>query len=67
MTSRVLLSRDATFDVSEAAQWYAARGPGLGLEFTRAVRATLAAIRQDPLRHPVQHAGVRRALVRRFP
>jgi plasmid stabilization system protein ParE len=67
MTPRLSLAPDAEADLAEAAAWYEERRPGLGLEFTRAVRALLATVERDPLRYPLARHEVRRALVRRFP
>ncbi len=53
MTPRFLVEPEATADLDEAFTWYECRVAGLGSEFTRAVRATFAAIQ--------------RAHVRRFP
>lgn len=67
MTSRLSLIAEAEADIGEAAGWYEERRRGLGLEFTRTVRALLATIERDPLRYPYARRQVRRALVRRFP
>ena len=47
--------------------WYEGRSPGLGLEFARLMRATLAQIERAPLRFPDVGRGTRRAVMRRFP
>lgn len=67
MTPRLSLSAEAEADLAKAAAWYEEQRAGLGLEFTRAVRALLATIERDPLRYPLARREVRRALVRRFP
>ena len=67
MTPRLSLRREAAADIRGATRWYNQQRPGLGSEFTRAVRALLATIERDPLRHPTARAEVRRALLRRFP
>lgn len=67
MTPRLSLRREAQADIRGAARWYEDQRPGLGTEFTRAVRALLATIEREPGRYPVARADVRRALVRRFP
>ena len=43
------------------------RGAGLGAEYTRAVRAMLAAVERDPRQFPIARGEVRRALLLRFP
>jgi plasmid stabilization system protein ParE len=67
VTPRLSLRAEARADIREARRWYAERGAGLGAEFLRAVRATLAAIERSPGQFPVARGEVRRALVRRFP
>ena len=67
MTPRLSLRREAQADIRSAARWYDDERRGLGTEFTRAVRASLAAIEREPRSYPVAAAEVRRALVRRFP
>ena len=53
--------------MKEAAEWYEARGQGLGAEFLRALDAALSAIARAPLANAVVIPGVRRAAMRRFP
>lgn len=69
MTPRVVLTLgpEADDDLLAVAAWYEEERPGLGREFTRAVRALLAALEREPLLYPVAQDTVRRALVRRFP
>lgn len=65
------LRAEAAADIREAAGWYEGERPGLGREFTRAVRALLAGVEREPERFPRVVGGaredVRRALLRRFP
>lgn len=61
------LRDEAEDDIRDAAQWYEGERPGLGREFTRAVRALLATVAREPDRYPRARADVRRALLRRFP
>jgi len=67
MTPRFLVEPEAAADLDEAFIWYELRLPGLGSEFTRAVRATFAAILRQPESFPRAHGEIRRAHVRRFP
>ena len=67
MTPRLLLEPEAELDLEGARIWYEERAKGLGAEFLRNVRATLAVIERQPELFPVVHATVRRASVRRFP
>jgi len=48
MTPRFLVELEAATDLDDAFTWYERRLPGLGSEFTRAVRATFAAIQRQP-------------------
>jgi plasmid stabilization system protein ParE len=67
MTSRLSLRPEAAADIAEAAAWYEDQRTGLGSEFTRAVRAQLAAIEREPRRYPIVRGEARRAVIRRFP
>ena len=67
MTPRLLLEPEAELDLEGARIWYEERAKGLGLEFLRNVRATLAVIERQPDLFPIVHATVRRATLRRFP
>ena len=67
MNRRLILRDAAESEIDEAAGWYEARSPGLGLEFLRAVDAVLSAIRRKPDQYPIVHRDARRAVLRRFP
>jgi plasmid stabilization system protein ParE len=67
MTPRFLVELEAATDLDDAFTWYERRLPGLGSEFTRAVRATFAAIQRQPESYARAHEEIRRAHVRRFP
>ena len=66
MASPALRAR-ARADIAEAVAWYEGERRGLGREFARSVRASLAAIGRNPLHYQRAHHDVRRVLVRRFP
>lgn len=53
--------------MEDAADWYEGRGPGLGSEFLRQIRARIETIMAAPERWPMTTGGTRRALVARFP
>ncbi len=61
------LEPEAEAEFPEAAEWYAARSPGLGTAFRGAVSAALGAIEEAPQRFPVAHRDIRKARVQRFP
>lgn len=65
--SRLVIRPEAEADVAEAARWYEDRWQGLGTEFVEEVERALAAVAEEPLRHPRIRAAARRALTRRFP
>jgi plasmid stabilization system protein ParE len=67
VTRRLVFRPEADFEINEAAEWYEARGQGLAVEFLRILDACIESIRRDPLRYPVVHGEVRRAVLRRFP
>jgi plasmid stabilization system protein ParE len=59
--------REARKELHEAVLWYEDQRTGLGLEFWRAVRETLARIAENPRRFPLVYQDFRQALVPRFP
>lgn len=67
MTRRVRVRRAAARDIRSAKVWYEAQWPGLGHQFLRELRATLATLREAPYRHAEIEPGVRRLVMRRFP
>jgi len=58
---------EARLDILEARLWYEERGPGLGVEFSRAVDSSVAGILRFPEAYPEVHRDVRKAVLRRFP
>lgn len=69
MTVKVRIEPEARDELRAAKRWYDERGLGLGAEFVRAVKATMARIRRVPRSCP-SFAGspdLHRALVERFP
>lgn len=67
MTLPLVVEPEAAAEFEEAVQWYEGRSPGLGLEFSRTVRATLAQIERAPLHFPDVGRGTRMAVMRHFP
>ena len=67
MTPRLVFRPEARQEALEAEAWYEERAPGLGLEFTRALGAALAAVQRTPEAFPRVSGDVRRAVLRRFP
>jgi len=67
MTPRLFVRDEAAADIASGARWYDEQRTGLGSEYTRAIRAQLAAIERDPRLFPAVRGDVRRAIVRRFP
>ena len=63
----VVVRRHAKADVLEAKRWYDDEGRGLGDAFVADMDAGLDRIRTMPFQFPEIGAGVRRALLRRFP
>jgi hypothetical protein len=57
----------AVDELREARNWYEREGPGLGHRFVEAVDLLLTGIEENPMRFPVVHREVRRAIVPRFP
>jgi plasmid stabilization system protein ParE len=67
MAARLFLRDEARSDLSETFRWYEGRRPGLGYEFLRAVRVTLAAVERNPRQYPFAVDDIRKAPLRRFP
>lgn len=67
MTYRLIIRPEADEEVAEAARWYETRERGLGREFLRAFRASVAPLRRNPFLYPIVVEEARRVLVRRFP
>ena len=64
---RMVISRAAEADVADAYLWYENNRPGLGSEFLTELHSAVEAVIYEPLRFPLVHRTVRRALVHRFP
>jgi plasmid stabilization system protein ParE len=57
----------AQAEIQEAADYYSAISPGLGLAFRRELRQLLRLVAGMPLAWPVSGEGTRRCLMSRFP
>ena len=57
----------AARDVEGIVDWYEDERPGLGREFLEELRATFARVLTGPYGYQVLRAGIRRALLKRFP
>jgi plasmid stabilization system protein ParE len=64
---RILFRSEVEVEITEAAEWYEARGRGLGADLVRAFDAELSSIDRNPLRYRRIHGEARRAPLRRFP
>ena len=67
MTPRLFLKAAARREIAEGFRWYEERSPGLGSEFLRAVRATLAQIAREPELYSFAVDDIRKAPLHRFP
>ncbi len=67
MTLPLRVRRRAGLDIEEAYAWYESRTEGLGDAYLLAVHACLVRIARHPEAYAVQHSGVRRARLDRFP
>jgi plasmid stabilization system protein ParE len=54
-------------EIAEGFRWYEVRSAGLGYEFLRAVRTTLAQVERAPELFPIAVDDIRKAPLRRFP
>jgi len=60
------LLHEAEIEMVDAARYYEAEQPGLGLRFLDAVYRAFSDVRDYPLRWPITGKGARRRLVGRF-
>ena len=67
MAFRLTFSARALREMGEAHEWYESQSPGLGEEFLVATELQLKRLEQAPLLYGEVVAGVRRALLPRFP
>jgi toxin ParE1/3/4 len=61
------VSPRAEREALEAARWYERESSGLGAAFLEVVEQTLDTVTEAPLRFPLLHRDIRRALLKRFP
>jgi len=64
---RLIAEPEADADIEAVFAWYEREEPGLGLEFLDELRAAYGRIVDGPLKYRDLRAGIRRALLRRFP
>lgn len=67
MTLPVRFLPEARAEFDDAADWYEAKRPGLGIDFVAKVREVLKRISINPRLHQIVYRDVRRAVVARFP
>ena len=67
MSWPVVVHPDADTELEEAAAWYEARRPGLGLEFLAAVDRVVVEVGDHPFRYAEWTPPWRRVVLRRFP
>jgi plasmid stabilization system protein ParE len=58
---------DAQHEITEAADWYHARSPRLGIAFRQELRSRLGTIRAHPQRFARVHKEARAAFLLRYP
>lgn len=64
---RVVYHPAAVEDLTEAAQFYDSRVPGLGTEFLEEVDQAVSRIANSPARYAIVRGNIRRCMLRRFP
>src|SRR5438105_15487705 len=64
---RLLFRLQARSDIAEAADWYEQQNIGLGVDFLRAVNATIASVHRNPKQYQRVRGRLHRAVLRRFP
>jgi plasmid stabilization system protein ParE len=65
--TRVSIQPGAEADANEAAAWYEAQQPGLGIEFVLELDAAIERAAEAPLAYEAIFGDLRRVLLRRFP
>lgn len=63
----ITLRPEADEDLYDAARWYEEQRQGLGGEFLDEVERTFGILDENPQLCPRVHAGIHRAVIRRFP
>ncbi|AUN30444.1 type II toxin-antitoxin system RelE/ParE family toxin [Niveispirillum cyanobacteriorum] len=64
---RVLVLPQARAEMDAARRWYDQQVEGLGTLFLTEVDKLILRLAENPRAFPLSHAGLRRALLRRFP
>lgn len=67
MSLPLILLDEAKAEFDDSHDWYESQQVGLGARFNAAIRGVFALIRNNPLRFPVVHEDVRKAIVPVFP
>lgn len=67
MTLLVTFRRAARAEFIEAAAWYEAQRPNLGVEFVTEIERCVALAAEQPQLYAVVHKGLRRVTTERFP
>lgn len=62
----IRLTALAAADLRDAHDWYEDHSRGRGKRLIESVNKTMAQIRENPMRFPVVHGDIRRALVQSF-
>ncbi len=64
---RVEFDAEALDELREARDWYENESPGLGVALRDELQRTVTRITQNPQLYSVEHRGIRRAPLNRFP
>ncbi len=64
---QVSFRRPARLEFIDAAAWYEARQPDLGIEFIAEIERCIALAAEHPLLYAVIYSGIRRVVAERFP
>ncbi len=67
MKVAIRLLPEARVEFDDAADWYEAQRPGLGLKFLTKIRTTFDQLAAHPQSHPTVYRDVRRAVVPKYP
>lgn len=67
MSLLVSFRRPARAEFIDAAAWYEARRPNLGVEFIAEIDRCVALAAEQPLLFTIVHNGIRRVVAERFP
>lgn len=65
--AEIILLTEALIDIENAAEWYAQKQAGLGIEYKEAVFTAIDKLQSDVIKHKAVYRGLNKVIVKRFP